>query len=153
MDFINRKINLGCGKRIYQEKGWLNHDRWYHHELIDCAWDLDVFPYPWEDNTFTAIRMVDVLEHLHEPLRVMAELHRILQKDGELYMRVVGEDSKTRWRDPTHLRPYNKESLDCLDPQKEIGKTFGYYTRNKWTIIKAEEDEWRSIVFKMIPIK
>ena len=153
MEFKGKNINLGCGKRIYQENGWLNHDIWYHHPLIDVAFDLNNFPYPFDDNTFKKIRMVDVLEHLDELLKVLAELHRILDKDGELYMRVVGENSTTRWIDPTHRRPYTTKSLDFLDPTRDRGETFGFYTRNKWNILTSKEDESKSIIFVMQPIK
>lgn len=153
MDFKDRKINLGAGNRIKQEDDFLNHDRWYHRPEIDVAWDLNVFPYPWKDNTFSEIRMIDVLEHLDDAILVMNELHRILQKGCKLTLRLAGEDSKTRWTDPTHRRPYNVDSFNFLDPDRERGKTFNFYSKCRWHIIKNKLDESKAPVFEMTPIK
>ncbi len=39
--------------------------------------NLDEFPYPIEDNSFDQILLQDVIEHVADPYRVFAELHRI----------------------------------------------------------------------------
>jgi len=146
-------INLGAGNRILKRDGWLNHDRSFHRDEIDCAWDLNVMPYPWMDDTFQTVRMFDVLEHLDKPLVVMAELWRILKSSGVLHMRVVGEDSKTRWRDPTHQRPFNVDSFDFLDPSTRLGKDFGFYSARHWNILFKQVDTAGSLEYKMTPIK
>jgi SAM-dependent methyltransferase len=43
---------------------------------------------PVRDGAFDAVLLTQVLEHVPEPARVMAELHRILTKGGALYLTV-----------------------------------------------------------------
>lgn len=80
MDTI--KINLGSGK--FPKKGYVNLDIL----PADIQHDLNVFPYPFPDNCAELIEGDHVLEHLEEPFKVMAELHRILAPGGKFVMRV-----------------------------------------------------------------
>ena len=50
--------------------------------------NLDVFPYPFENNSVELIEMNHVLEHLCDPFKVMSELHRILIDGGRLIINV-----------------------------------------------------------------
>ncbi len=54
----------------------------------DMVLDLDYFPYPFPDNHFELIEADHVLEHLHNPLRTIVELHRITKPGGEIRIRV-----------------------------------------------------------------
>lgn len=79
------KINLGSsGTNI---PGYINVDV---RPLVnpDVLHDLNVFPYPFEDNSADHIEMTHVLEHLDRPFIVMQELHRILKPAGTLYIAV-----------------------------------------------------------------
>jgi len=149
MNFNHAKINLGCGDKPIPR--WVNHDLWFHSPHIDVAWDLNIFPYPWDDNTFNTIRMWDVLEHLDKPVQVINELGRILESGGSLDMRVVGENSSTRWRDPTHKRPFTVGSFDFFNDKEEIGRRLHrIYMRMKWEEIRVKEDAYGSLIVKMI---
>lgn len=43
-----QKLTIGCGKKI--EEGYINLDK-IALKGVDIVWDLDKFPYPFEDNT------------------------------------------------------------------------------------------------------
>ncbi len=75
---MSTKLNLGCGE--FKKEGYINVDYLSVSEP-DIKHNLDVFPYPFEDNTFTLIAADHLLEHLENPFQVMKELHRIA-KDG-----------------------------------------------------------------------
>jgi SAM-dependent methyltransferase len=79
------KLNLGCGR--FKKPGFLNVDFDAAAEP-DRVQNLDAIPYPFPSGHFARIEADHVLEHLHEPFRVMTELHRLLQSDGRLVVRV-----------------------------------------------------------------
>jgi len=54
----------------------------------DVIHDLNVFPYPFADNSADEIELVHLLEHLDRPFLAMEELHRILKPGGRLYIAV-----------------------------------------------------------------
>ena len=82
---LGDKLNLGCGR--FKKPGFVNVDCDPGLEP-DVVQDLNVLPYSFPSGHFRLIEADHVLEHLHEPFRVMAELHRLLQHGGQLVVRV-----------------------------------------------------------------
>ena len=80
-----KKLNLGCGE--FKKEGFVNLD-WLESVKPDVAHDLNVFPYPFRDDTFDYIEADHVLEHLRDPFGVMRELHRITVNGGRIVMRL-----------------------------------------------------------------
>lgn len=68
------KLNFGCGKDIKQ--GFVNADL-LSLPGVDISFDFDVFPYPFDDNSFDYILCDNVLEHLDNVPRVLEELYRV----------------------------------------------------------------------------
>jgi len=125
-----RKIlNIGCGKtRIPGSTGV---DREKIEDFVDVVWDLDKTPYPFPDNYADEIHMYHVLEHLHDPLKKMEEIHRILKPGGKLYIRVPHFSSMGAFTDITHIRPFGFTSFDCF----EVGNSHSYYTEARFKIL------------------
>ena len=96
------KLNLGCGftKRI----GWINVDKYDNCEP-DVVHDLNVFPYPWDDNSVDAIEMFHVLEHLEDWWGALGECARILRPGGSIEIRVpdASSDDALCCRDHNHV--------------------------------------------------
>jgi len=84
-NFKYDKLNLGCS--IFRKPGFVNIDI-EEVRNPDVVYDLNKTPYPIADNSFSLIEADHVLEHLHDPFRVMKELHRILKDNGKLVIRV-----------------------------------------------------------------
>lgn len=80
----------------------------------DVVWDLNVFPYPFEDNTFDMVVCEHILEHLGNVIRVMEELHRICKPRGRVYIRVPHFSSLNFNTDPTHVHAFSSRSFDYL---------------------------------------
>jgi SAM-dependent methyltransferase len=63
----------------------------------------DLFSANFPDDFFDVVTLYNVLEHIHDPTRVIIEIHRILKKEGFLIIQVPNKDSlqfrvfKERW--------------------------------------------------------
>ena len=79
------KLNLGCGKNYID--GWVNVD-FYDDSYCDKLHDLEVFPWPWEDNSISEIQIFHTLEHLGADWRVyiqiLQEMYRICEDDAKI---------------------------------------------------------------------
>lgn len=71
-DTNEKKLNLGCG--AFRKEGYLNVDGCAHFGP-DITHNLDIFPYPFENDAFDLVEADHVLEHLQDPFKVMEELH------------------------------------------------------------------------------
>lgn len=113
------KLNLGCGNDY--RPGWINAD--LRPELEpDVLLDMDVSCLPFEDNTFERVLADNVLEHSSGPFDLLEELHRITTTGAVLTFRGPHWNSMGAWTDPTHTRPFTRETFDhyLLDDLFEI---------------------------------
>lgn len=137
------KINLGAGTDI--QPGWVNVDL-VPLEGIDEVFNLAIYPWPFEDNSASEIRAIDLLEHLPpytQDLRpgviaFIEEAHRILKPGGELYIQTPGWRAEFLWIDPTHIRGFDVQTMDFFDPTTHFGTTTGFYSKCKFSV-RAEE--------------
>lgn len=133
------KINLGAGSE--PTEGWVNVD-WINGVGIDVIHNLFNMPFPFEDGVAEEIKAIDVLEHMPVvtsdgkayAIDFIEECWRILQNGGKLTIQVPHHQSPNLWKDPTHVRGYDLESFDYFDPDKDLGKWYGYYTKNKFKV-------------------
>jgi SAM-dependent methyltransferase len=164
---MKKQLLIGCGhsrvKRMWvgENTGW--------DELVtldinpecnpDVVHDLEVLPYPFENNSFDEIHAYGVLEHLSDQgdyksfFAQFEEFYRILKPNGFLVACVpsergqivtTGRDSKTgeiiksvifspqQWGDPSHRRVINLISLTFLSQEsyKQCGHTMMTDFRN-----------------------
>lgn len=125
-------LNLGCGKT--KIPGQIGVDRVAIDNYVDIVHDLDSVPYPFPDNYADEIHMYHVLEHLHDPLRKIEEIHRILKPNGVLYIRVPHFSSMGAFTDITHIRPFGYTSFDCLVD----GSYHDFYSKSRFQILERE---------------
>lgn len=149
------KINLGAGTDILAD--YINVDM-VELEGIDVVHNLIKFPWPFEDNSASNIRAIDVLEHLppyigdeHGVIKFINECWRILEPGGELYIQTPGWRATFLWIDPTHVRGFDIQSMDFFDPTKHFGKTTGFYSPHKFSV-RAEELANHNLRFWMTKI-
>lgn len=75
---------------------------------LDCRlMEIDILPF--QDDEFDSIVMDNVLEHIADPLPILAEVDRVLKKDGMLIVGVPGVLGFTG--DSDHKIFYSKEDL------------------------------------------
>lgn len=75
--------------------------------------DVSEGPLDIESGTVAAVYCFHLIEHLPTPTNLLTEAYRILRSGGKLFL--VTPDWRKQWRtfyrDPTHIRPYDKEAL------------------------------------------
>lgn len=84
-----------------------------------------VYQLPFQDGTFDLIYSIDVLEHLSEPIRALAEYYRVCKPGGLVFIQTPNypikriydlwhflRGSRDRWEDdPTHVFKFNSAKL------------------------------------------
>ncbi|HIJ12048.1 TPA: class I SAM-dependent methyltransferase [Candidatus Woesearchaeota archaeon] len=97
------RINLGCGTDY--KKGFVNVDN-NRYDKADVKWDLNKYPYPFEDNSAKLILCNAVLENLDDFVTTMEEIHRILAPGGKLRFRTAMAYTYVDAKDPTHKQHF-----------------------------------------------
>lgn len=110
----NLKLELGCGQNV--SEGFIGVDL-VEGENVDIVHDLNVFPWPFEDDSVIHIRAYHIFEHLKDTIRVMNECYRILKPGGILELEVPTTDGHGAFSDPTHVSFWNQDTLNyfCSD--------------------------------------
>jgi SAM-dependent methyltransferase len=126
------KINIGAGKDI--KDGYVNHDI---SDLpgINVVHDLNTFPWPWEDDSFDEVLMLDILEHLDNFVGSIEEIYRILKVGGKVTIRVPYWNHSCAYIDPTHKRGFHEHTFHFFDVDSHYYKERGYYSKASFKII------------------
>ena len=70
-------------------------------------------PLPFDDATFDGVVMKDLLEHVADPVALVAEAHRVLRPGGLLFASSP-DAQRWVWDDYTHRRPFTRKSFRLL---------------------------------------
>lgn len=132
---MKRELLIGCGNsRTKKVNGsWTSPD-WSSLTTLDVdpttkpdvIHDLNVLPYPFDDNTFDEIHAYEVLEHCGRQgdwkffFDQWLEFWRILKPDGLFVATVPLYNSEWAWGDPGHTRVITPGSLIFLDQREYI---------------------------------
>ena len=128
-------LNLGAGHKLIE--GAVNHDLHKHSPRIDVAHDLNIFPWPWADESFDKVIALAVLEHLDVDLVTsLNECHRILRPGGTLGLKLPLWSAERAHDDPTHRWYFTVRSLEQFCPGTRRGKQYAFYTARKWRYVR-----------------
>jgi SAM-dependent methyltransferase len=72
------KLNLGSGPRF--KEGFVNVD--LYAKGAEVSHDLNIYPYPFKNNSVDFILAAHIVEHLKEPMDFFLEIQRILKVGG-----------------------------------------------------------------------
>ena len=95
-------LDIGCGKQKIEPDAVgidMSPD-----SAADTVWDLDQYPWPLESGRFSRIHMSHVIEHLNDPMRAMAEVHRVACDNADVMVVTPHFSSHNSYVDPTHKR-------------------------------------------------
>jgi SAM-dependent methyltransferase len=129
-----RVLDLGCGSKKYP--GAVGVDLSGDTDA-DIVHDLDVVPYPLEDDAFDQILLQDVIEHVREPYDVMRELHRIGRPGARVHLRTPHFSSVLAYSDPTHRHAFSVAAIRAL---AEPG--FAHYSAVRFRVLQMTLDLW-----------
>jgi SAM-dependent methyltransferase len=133
------RLDLGCGTT--KKDGFIGVDTL---ELpgVDIIHDLNIYPYPFEDDSVDEILMDNVLEHIPNPLKVVEELYRICKNGAKVIIGVPYFRSFYATIDPTHINFFGVYWFDYFDPNNIFYKKY-QYSNAKFLIERKEFDrEW-----------
>jgi len=140
LNVSRRVLNLGCGNQPITAcagEEVINHDIRRRRPEIDVVHDLNVLPWPWEDESFDHISAQSVLEHLQLTLiDSLNECWRLLRPSGTLDLRIPWWQSDSSYRDPTHRWFFSLDTLEIFDPDTEYGQAYGFYTDRQWRFLR-----------------
>ena len=120
----NKKIlDLGCGKKKRPGAIGIDYNKRTDADIIH---DLNVFPYPIDDEAFDEIYVDNTLEHLDNVIGVMEEIHQICKKDGLIKIMVPYFRSVYACIDPTHKHFFTANSFAYFDPDNPICQRYPY---------------------------
>jgi SAM-dependent methyltransferase len=117
----DRLLDVGCGS------AWLG-NHFDHYTGIEASAEetaravargLNVVqgdandPLPFEDASFDAVMLKDVLEHLQHPVSAVREVHRVLRPGGRVYASSP-DAQRWVWDDYTHVRPFSRKAYRLL---------------------------------------
>jgi SAM-dependent methyltransferase len=103
----------------------------------DVVHDLDVRPYPFDDDSFDQILMQDVIEHVAEPVKLMEELHRIGRRGARIQLRTPHYSSVLAYGDPTHRHYFSRIGIESLAEPR-----FAHYTQVRFRVVHITLDLW-----------
>jgi len=128
------RLNLCCGES--RKEGFVGVDI-DPNPAVDMVVDLNILPWPWDDNSVDEVFVTDGLEHL-SPLgkaegqanivAVMREIGRILKPGGQFEIMVPSTDSRGAWQDPTHVTYWNKNTFLYFASNYAFQGSFGKYS-------------------------
>jgi SAM-dependent methyltransferase len=105
-------LDVGCGTRKI-EPGAIGIDI-SPDSGAEHVWNLDQYPWPLADNAFARIHMSHVIEHLDDPIRAMAEVHRVAADGADVFVTTPHFSSHNSYVDPTHKRHLAASSFAYL---------------------------------------
>ena len=106
-----KTLDFGCGQK--KQPGSIGLDG-FASPGVDIVHDFDIFPYPFEDNTFDEIICNSSLEHVDDFMRTVVELHRISKPDALIKVACPHYSGPDAYRDPTHKTFFSYYTFDVF---------------------------------------
>ncbi len=131
------RLDIGCGGN--KQPGWVGIDI---RELpgVDFVHNLEVFPWPFDDESVLVAACSHVVEHInpHDSVFIsfMNELWRVMKPGGEVAISCPHAMSHGFAQDPTHCNMVNETTWAYFDPEEHRtnGLLYNIYQPKPWRI-------------------
>jgi len=120
-DYAGKKVlDVGCGAVKFKGAAGLDYNiRSYmpSENQADIVYNLNDFPYPFEDNSFDLIWCSHFLEHFQDLPKLMEEFYRLLKPGGKIAINSPHFSSVEAYRHWQHCHYFARGSMDyfCED--------------------------------------
>jgi SAM-dependent methyltransferase len=101
------KLDIACGQT--KPEGWIGVD--IAGENVDVFHDLEVYPWPFKDESVEEARASHYFEHTKDAMKFMDEVYRILKPGAQFHIICPYYNSMRCWQDPTHTRAVSEASF------------------------------------------
>lgn len=127
------RLDIGCGEN--KQPGFVGMDK-RNLPGIDVVHDLEVFPWPLEDECCSVIVASHILEHIKPwlTLDIFNEMWRVMKPGGQLAIALPYAGSPGFWQDPTHCNGFNEATFQYFDPAYPL---YQIYKPKPWRIEKG----------------
>jgi 2-polyprenyl-3-methyl-5-hydroxy-6-metoxy-1,4-benzoquinol methylase len=142
-----RLLDVGCGKGDFlarmRRQGWNVEGLEVDPDAVDMAraehgltihlGDLESRAFPGD--SFDAITMNHVIEHIHDPVSLIRECRRVLRPGGRLVLVTPNVNSLAHWtfkRDCSHLDPPRHLHLFSKGTLRECAARAGFRSIDSW---------------------
>lgn len=113
-------VDIGCGPNKFPDA--VGVDIVKRPGVVDIVHNLDMYPWPIEDNSFDVLICNHLIEHVDDFILMVREFFRILKPGGFLIARTPHYSHVDSYVDPTHKRHMTMNSfnyfLDNTDRSK-----------------------------------
>ncbi len=142
------RLDLACGQN--KREGFMGVDI-APGEGVDVVHDLEVYPWPFQDNSVDEVNISHYIEHTKDLIAFMNELYRIMKPGAQCQIIAPYYSSMRAWQDPTHTRAiseatflyFNQEwlkanGLDHYNVTADFDFSYGYAFTPEWAA-RSEE--------------
>jgi len=138
-------LDVGCGTHKIPGAIGIDVDNCSDADVLH---DLNVFPYPFEDNEFDKVICKQVMEHLEKPLDALREIHRISKPGATVIIEVPHFSCFYAFCSLHHKRFFSYFSLDTFI------KKYGLFTIEKKLITfhRAHRRWGLALIFNRFPL-
>jgi hypothetical protein len=140
---LKKILNLGCG-RVHRPDA-VNVDA-VPSVGADIVHDLNLTPWPFPDGWFKEVHANDVIEHLHDTVTTMKEIHRVCENGAVVRLTVPHFSSVGAFVDPTHRRFFAAGTFDYF---KE-GHHLNYYGGGTYEVRNLQIVFWHTPLNKVV---
>jgi len=117
-------LDIGCG--YTKTPGAIGIDI-HKYEGVDIVHDIDITPWPFEDNTFETVNAKHIIEHVSSIPAFMKEIHRIARPGARLIIDTPHFSSIDSWSDPTHKWHLSCDFADLFTKGRYLAEQTGAY--------------------------
>ena len=135
------KLYFGCGK--HRVEGFIGVDK-IKTGQVDIVHDMNVYPYPFAEDSVDEVLLIHILEHLADTIKVVEEIWRICKDGAVIRIEVPYYNSAGASQDPTHKSFFTENTFDYFT---QSGTTplseYNYYSSARFKILSVVPDQKR----------